>query len=231
MLFSIIALTTAKLVTTFGTRDGSAWETVNDPVMGGVSKSDFHEGVSSGIWEGKVEIVPFLKAPGFCTLRTPGLHKEPEKLLDLSSSDGLVLRASAADGLKNFRVQISTEGAGRGMLSHVMYSAEVTLTEDMADHFVSWRDFKCSHHGRNMDWFCPRLYHGELEKVNMIGLGTHYPLDEPMAFKVELASISTRDSTEPKKKCPFGEFKRKIMSFATPFFYQSLRDVVQPLIV
>jgi len=231
MLFSLIAVTTAKLVTTFGNGDGFAWETVNDPVMGGVSESKFFQGESGGVWKGKVEIVPFLKKPGFCTLRTPGLHKEAEKLLDLSNSDGIVVRAAASkDGLKNFRVTLSTEGAGRGMMSHVMYSADFTATEDMADHFVSWHDFKCSYHGQNMDWFCPRIYH-ELEKVNMIGIMTHYPLDEPEAFQLELASLSTRESTGPKKKCPFAEFKKKIMSFATPFFYDHMREFVQPLFV
>jgi len=80
-----------------------------------------------------------------------------------------------------------------------------------------------------MDWFCPRIYH-ELEKVNMIGIMTHYPLDEPAAFELELGSISTRDSTGPKKKCPFAEIKAKIVAFATPFFYD-YRQVVQPLFV
>jgi hypothetical protein len=231
MLLSLFALTTAKVVTTFGSGDGTVWETVNDPVMGGVSQSSFFQGESSGIWKGKVEIVPFLKKPGFCTLRTPGLHKEAEKILDLSNSDGVVVRAAASkDGLKNFRVMISTEGAGRGMMNHVVYSAEFTATEEMADHFVSWHDFKCSHHGKDMDWFCPRLYH-ELDKVNMVGVGTHYPLEEPVEFQLELASLSTREHTGPKKKCPFAAFKEKLMSFMTPFFMDNMREFVQPLFV
>merc|ERR1711990_862788 len=142
---------------------------------------------------------------------------------------GVVVRASASKGgLQNFRVMLSTEGAGRGMMERVVYSAEFTATEEMADHFVSWHDFKCSYHGKNMDWFCPRIYH-ELDRVNMLGIGTHYPLEEPEAFQVELASISTQESTEPKKKCPFAEFKKKLMSFATPFFFS--REFIQPLIV
>ena len=55
MLFSLFALTTAKVVTTFGSGDGTVWETVNDPVMGGVSQSSFFQGESSGIWKGKVD--------------------------------------------------------------------------------------------------------------------------------------------------------------------------------
>jgi hypothetical protein len=230
MLFSLVALTTAKTVAVFGKADATVWTTVNDPVMGGVSHSSFFEGDSNGIWKGKVELVPRLQKPGFCSLRTPGLYETPEKPYDLSNSDGIVVRAAASkDGLKNFRVTLSTEGAGRGMLSHVQYSAEFTATEEMADHFVSWHDFKCSHHGRDMDWFCPRIYH-ELERVNSVGISTHYPLEEPIAFQLELASISTRESTGPKKKCPFAEIKQKIISFATPFFYDA-REIVQPLFV
>jgi len=230
MLFLIVALTTAKHVVSFGAGDDTKWHTVNDPVMGGKSESSFFEGESSGIWKGKVEIVPFLKKPGFCTLRTPGLH-EKGTLMDFSDSDGIIVRAAASkDGLKNFRVQVSTEGAGRGMMEHVQYSAEFTATEEMADHFVSWRDFKCSYHGKNMDWFCPRLIH-ELARVNMLGIGTHYPLEEPIEFQLELASISTRDHTGPKKECPFGAFKRKIMSFVHPFFIDHAREIVQSLIV
>jgi hypothetical protein len=230
MLFSLVALAAAKTVVTFGSGDGAAWQTVNDPVMGGVSESSFFQGDSSGIWKGKVEIVPFLKKPGFCSLRTPGLHEKGE-LVDLSNSDGLIVRASAAKGgLQNFRVQVSTEGAGRGMMEHMIYSAEFTATEDMKDHFVAWRDFKCSYHGKNMDWFCPKIYH-ELHRVTMLGISTHYPLEEPTPFQLELASISTQEHTGPKKECPFGAFKRKIMSFMTPFFIDHVREIVQPLIV
>jgi len=230
MLFSIVALTVGKAVVTFGKGDGTSWQTVNDPVMGGVSESSFFEGESSGIWKGKVEIVPFLQKPGFCSLRTPGLH-EKGNLEDLSNSDGIVVRAAAAkDGLQNFRVMLSTDGAGRGMLDHVMYSAEFTATEHMEDHFVAWRDFKCTHHGKSMDWFCPKVYH-ELHRVNMVGIGTHYPLEKPTSFQLELASISTKEHTGPKKECPFGKFKRKIMSFMTPFFLDHVREIVQPLIV
>jgi hypothetical protein len=231
-LFSLVALTTAKTVAEFGKADDTVWQTLNDPVMGGVSHSSFYEGETSGIWKGKVEIVPFLKKPGFCTLRSAGHGKETDELLDLSNSDGIIVRAAAAkgSGLKDFRVTLSTEGAGRGMMSHVMYSADFTVTEDIADHFVSWKEFSCSYHGKNMDWFCPKIYH-ELEKVNQLGIMTHYPLDEPTEFELELASITTRDSTGPKKKCPFAEFKRKIISFATPFFYDFGRQVVQPLFV
>ena len=48
----------------------------------------------------------------------------------------------------------------------------------------------------------------------MVGVGTHYPLEEPVEFQLELASLSTREHTGPKKKCPFAAFKEKLMSLA-----------------
>merc|ERR1719487_1202039 len=53
------------------------WEPVNDPVMGGQSHSSFKVDTDKrlGVWAGEVKIVPFLKAPGFCNLQSPGLGK------------------------------------------------------------------------------------------------------------------------------------------------------------
>jgi hypothetical protein len=50
-----------------------AMQTVDNPVMGGKSSSSCH--VVAGeylVWEGTVRIVNFLKAPGFCNLRSQG---------------------------------------------------------------------------------------------------------------------------------------------------------------
>ena len=48
-----------------------AMQTVDDPVMGGKSSSSCHNVVGESlVWEGTVRIVDFLKAPGFCNLRS-----------------------------------------------------------------------------------------------------------------------------------------------------------------
>jgi hypothetical protein len=203
MRCALLAIFVGATATTIATFDGAQgtkwdWETVNDPVMGGVSKSSFRVEGDVGIWSGDVKIVPFLKAPGFCTLRAPGFRKTA-KFPDLSNSDGLVVRTAAKHGgLKNFRVTVSTEGAGRGMFRDMSYSAEFEATEDFEDVFVPWKAFSCSYHGKNMDWFCPRIDH-QLAKVTSIGFATHYPLEAETPFELNIESVSSRDSTEPKK--------------------------------
>merc|ERR1719313_1024255 len=84
------------------------------------------------------------------------------------------------------------------------YSAEFKATEDFEDVFVPWKAFTCSYHGKSMDWFCPRIYH-QLDKVNSIGLATHYPLKAETPFELKIASISAKHHTGPKEECPFGK--------------------------
>jgi hypothetical protein len=190
-----IAIATAVPIATFDGAECTGswdWETVNDPVMGGVSKSSFRIEGKIGVWSGDVKIVPFLKAPGFCTLRAPGFRKTA-KFPDLRGSDGLVVRTAAKGALKDFRVTLSTDGAGRGMFKDMSYSAEFRSTDDFEDVFVPWKAFKCQYHGKNMDWFCPRLAN-QLDQVNSIGFATHYPLEAETPFELKIESISARDS-------------------------------------
>jgi hypothetical protein len=227
LLLPIFAAATAIPIATFDGETATGkwdWETVNDPVMGGVSKSSFRVEGNVGIWTGDVKIVPFLKAPGFCTLRAPGFRKTA-KFPDLSSSDGLVVRTSASKGLKNFRVTLSTDGAGRGMFRDMSYSAEFTATEDFTDVFVPWKAFSCSYHGKKMDWFCPRVSH-QLSKVNSIGFATHYPLEAETPFQLNIESISARASTEPRQQGVFGRAKRAFMGL-----FSGLSKAATPLIV
>jgi hypothetical protein len=52
------------------------WRTMNDPVMGGQSKSSVAIGDGMAHFEGTCAIVPFLNAPGFITMTT-GVHYPP----------------------------------------------------------------------------------------------------------------------------------------------------------
>jgi hypothetical protein len=233
------AVATAIPIATFDGAEETGkwdWETVNDPVMGGVSKSSFSVEGKVGVWKGDVKIVPFLKAPGFCTLRAPGFRKTA-KFPDLSQSDGLLVRTAASPtGLKDFRVTLSTEGAGRGMFSDMSYSAEFTATEDFEEVFVPWKAFHCSYHGKKMDWFCPRVNH-QLSKVTSIGFATHYPLEAETPFELKIEAISARDSTEPKTGCFFGRCLassgdvKKAADAVYYSFFASLGRVSSPLIV
>jgi len=54
------------------------WSLVNDPVMGGVSVSNYSvaEADSKLVWSGEVKVVPSLQAPGFCNLETTPSFRE-----------------------------------------------------------------------------------------------------------------------------------------------------------
>ena len=95
------------------TFDGSssstqAWETVDDPVMGGASVSTFGIEGATGVWSGEVKIVQSLGAPGFCTLRTRGGELFP----DATTSTHVGLSLATASGLPtgDFTMEVGVKG-------------------------------------------------------------------------------------------------------------------------
>lgn len=60
----------ARDIVTFDGAKGKTfkWRTIDDPVMGGQSKSSWELENKRGSWAGEVKIVSFLHAPGFCTV-------------------------------------------------------------------------------------------------------------------------------------------------------------------
>lgn len=188
----------AAPVIPIATFDGAAtttrpWEAINDPVMGGESWSTFTvdalRGV--GVWDGEVKIVPFLHAPGFCNLESPGLHKTAN-FPDLSGADGLIvrLRQSLPSGLGMFNVRLTSKALGNGGQhagkEGLYYAANFNASSEMADHFVPWSAFTCSWRGKPME--CPKIT-TQLHAINDMGLGTYYP-GSPGLFHVELESLS-----------------------------------------
>lgn len=170
------------------------WNTVNDPVMGGKSNSSFAVDKSRhlGVWSGEVKIVPFLGAPGFCNLQSPGLGKTAS-FPDLSASSGIVVRAreASAAGLKHFNVQIVSRGA-KHLLQQGVYMANFSLTGDMEDHFIPWSAFTCSWRGKPVSW-CPK-FETQLDQIDNMGLGSAFP-GEAGRFTVEMQSLSSKDSS------------------------------------
>jgi len=173
------------------------WATVNDPVMGGKSKSEFKVDSTNhyGVWTGVVNIVPFLKAPGFCNLQSPGLGKTTE-FPDLSGSSGIVIRAAEHDptGLKNFNVMLMSKGAKHGTIFRKkgVYNANFTATAQMTDHFLPWSAFTCTWRGEKVTW-CPDLA-TQLKEIDTVGLGTQFPgVAGPFALVIQ--SLSSKDSS------------------------------------
>lgn len=78
------------------------WQAVNDPVMGGVSTGSFSINSGRGVWTGEVKVVPKLRAPGFCSVRTEGTEAFP----DLSSTQGLIVQIvrPKSSGLSSLKV-------------------------------------------------------------------------------------------------------------------------------
>jgi len=87
------------------------WESHDDPVMGGQSKSTTQ--VSGGVlaFKGKCAIVPFLKAPGFVTTRTQG-----SGWVDVSSCSSIKVTAKSNVDYKGYRISFGyahAPGGGR----------------------------------------------------------------------------------------------------------------------
>lgn len=167
------------------------WQTVDDPVMGGRSKSGFRldESRHLGVWKGEVAIVPFLKSPGFCNLQSPGLYKTAD-FPDLSACDGIIVRAREVEkgGLTAFNAMLMAKGA-KHFWQQGVYSASVNFTETMSDQFVPWSAFFCTFRGQTVSW-CPKIT-TQLKQIDSIGLGTYFP-GTAGNFSIELESMSGR---------------------------------------
>lgn len=178
------------------------WQTVNDPVMGGRSKSAFKldEARHLGVWSGEVAIVPFLKAPGFCNLQSPGLYKTAD-FPDISSCDGIIVRAREVEkgGLTSFNVMLMAKGA-KHLWHQGVYSAGVNFTDAMSDQFVPWSAFTCTERGQIVSW-CPKIT-TQLKQIDSIGLGTYFP-GSAGNFSIELESMAGRLSgRKPDEPAP-----------------------------
>jgi hypothetical protein len=92
------------LVTFDGSKTDVEWRDMNDPVMGGLSKSTFVVKDGMAIFNGTVEIVPQLKAPGFCNAETKLTFK---KFADVSSYSHLMLKVRTPKDFKGFKVSFA----------------------------------------------------------------------------------------------------------------------------
>lgn len=94
---------------TFGESDKTyrKWRDMNDPVMGGLSTSTFLINNGVAVFNGTVQIVPSLKAPGFCNAETELSFKKYE---DLSAYSHLMLKVrSDTPDYKGFKVSFAAD--------------------------------------------------------------------------------------------------------------------------
>jgi hypothetical protein len=72
------------------------WRLTNDPVMGGLSASDWQVKERVAVWNGTVAIVPSLQAPGFCTAATSDGFGITARFPDVSAYSHLILRVRSS---------------------------------------------------------------------------------------------------------------------------------------
>jgi len=179
------------LVVTFDGKPGTTWQwkTMDDPVMGGVSKSAFYADSERavGVWDGEVRTVPFLKQPGFCNLQAPPMFDTAD-FPDLSGTDGLIVRArqTNSSGLTNFSVMLMTKGAAH-LEKQGVYTATFVLTDTLQEHYLPFTAFTCAWQGHNVSW-CPDVK-TQLAQITNVGLGTAIP-GPTGKFHLEISSVS-----------------------------------------
>ena len=112
MLHIVAAAATATTIP-LATFDGAPSTTfkfveLNDPVMGGRSKSTFAVKDGVGVFDGTAAIVPSLKAPGFCNLETTDGLGVFTRGADMSPYSHLLLRVrSTTPAYPGFKVSLA----------------------------------------------------------------------------------------------------------------------------
>jgi peptide methionine sulfoxide reductase MsrB len=113
VLTSIAAASAETIV--LATFDGAAgttrmWKEQNDPVMGGKSSGTFTIGSGTAIFDGIVEDVPFLRAPGFIKASTT----DSEPFPDISSCRNIELEVMSTEDFAGYRFSFGTAKAPGG---------------------------------------------------------------------------------------------------------------------
>lgn len=119
------------------------WITLNDPVMGGQSKSSLS--ISDGVahFEGYCAIVPFLQAPGFITMVAGRYDQGPAVFPDISTCSALKVVLRSKVEYKGYYISFGN-ARGRG---HAMgYKAPLTSVpmEDYGEMILNFSDFSSS---------------------------------------------------------------------------------------
>jgi len=85
------------------------FDVTNDPVMGGLSSSNFtvNTNLQLGLFEGTVRIVPKLQAPGFCEILTPNPFST--RFADVSTFTHLALRVRSKVAYDGFKVSFAAD--------------------------------------------------------------------------------------------------------------------------
>merc|ERR1719310_1686419 len=115
-LLLTVALSAANDHVDLVTFDGApgttwSWKALNDPVMGGVSFSTFSANVSGATakWVGQVNVVPSLKAPGFCNAETTDGQGVSARFNDASAFSHIEIKARAFTEYSGYKVSFAAD--------------------------------------------------------------------------------------------------------------------------
>lgn len=131
---------------------GARWLENNDPVMGGKSHGNWSvvdaNGESFGRFQGAVEDVPFLKAPGFCRAVTIS-----PMMKDASEYWGLVITVrTTTPNYKGFKLSWGTFGAPRHHGGHEIEGSFKTSFQVPASTKGEWREVFLKFSDFSSDW-------------------------------------------------------------------------------
>mmetsp|Transcript_33456 Transcript_33456/g.106056 ORF Transcript_33456/g.106056 Transcript_33456/m.106056 type:complete len:209 (-) Transcript_33456:25-651(-) len=98
------------------------WREMNDPVMGGKSTGTFSVQAGLGVFDGSVEDVPFLRAPGFIKASTVDEQPFP----DITGCAALALTAKASSPYAGFRLSFGNAHAPGGKFHAYGYKSHFT---------------------------------------------------------------------------------------------------------
>jgi len=199
--FASMATLVAGKTVMLATFDGAEETTlpfipVNDPVMGGQSKSTFQVDGTKGIFEGEVKIVTFLGSPGFCNLEAPGFGQSAVQFPDISGTDGITVNMdqTVEGGLTNWDVSIQTETSKKADSTRSAgWQADFDFKSGQNSYFVPYSAFSCSSRGRKLT-NCGDLSE-QLNELTQIGIGSAGIEGQ---FRVELTSIEATASPSLK---------------------------------
>ena len=191
-LYTKASVSAGENIISLATFDGSSpltWKTVDDPVMGGKSASflSMDAADKAARWHGSVALVPFLKAPGFCTLRS-----SQARFPDVSGTTGIHMRIrnNMTEGLSSFTFQVETTG-GRSGFKQGTYSGRVSV-KSAGGHFIdvstNWTDFELTWRGQKISG--PPLT-DQLGEIKTIGLSTFFP-GKVGKFDLEVQSMTAQ---------------------------------------
>jgi len=186
--------TSVPLVSFNPASDTHSWETVDDPVMGGVSVSTYTMEDSFGVWEGEVKDVPSLADPGFCILSTN--DDNDETFPDARGTDSLVIVFGDDNGLDDAGLPLESfnmrAGVSHWLFGDMTYQAYLS-SDNCCGRFcqVSWSDFDLSIFGLPIPG--PNLS-SKLDELTMVGLGTS---GVNGAFSVKIKNFVATDKVLP----------------------------------